>query len=147
MSQTLLGFDFGTHRIGVAVGQTTTNSAEGIATIMANKFAGPWPQIQQLIDIWQPDGLVVGLPFVSNSEDSPLATKCREFGRELADRFSLPVNFIDETLTSAFADTLICETTTPGKAITKRRQTKRDRLAAELILQTYLHDHAPSQTG
>ena len=57
MIQTLLGFDYGQRRIGVAVGQTMTGTAEGISTVLANYPIGPWAEIQKLIDAWQPDAL------------------------------------------------------------------------------------------
>ena len=147
MSQTFLGFDYGHRRIGVAAGQTVTGTAEGIATILANYPTGPWLEIEKLIDAWQPDGLVVGMPVTSYKNESELVRQSRAFGNELCSRFHLPVHFIDETLTSNSADAIIRETTTPGKHITKRRKTIRDRLAAELILQTYLHEYHNVETG
>ena len=146
MSQTVLGFDYGRRKIGIAVGQTSTGFAEGIATIPADPPAGPWRKIEKLIEGWQPDTLVVGLPLAADGSEPKFARCAREFGRQLQCRFELPVNFIDETLTTDFADALIRETTTPGKRITKRRKSVRDQLAAELILKTYLHDCTTSQT-
>lgn len=146
MIQTLLGFDYGQRRIGVAVGQTMTGTAEGIATVLANYPTGPWLEIEKLIDTWQPDALVVGLPVASNGNEPELARQSRVFGKELCSRFHLPVNFIDETLTSSSADAIIRDTTISGRAITNRRKTVRDRLAAELILQTYLHEYPNSKT-
>jgi putative Holliday junction resolvase len=145
MIQTLLGFDYGQRKIGIAVGQTMTCTTEGIATILANYPMGPWAKIQKLIEIWQPDALVVGLPMASNGSEPDFARQSRTFGKELYNRFHLPVHFIDETLTSNSADAIIRETTTSGKSITKLRKTLRDQLAAELILQTYLHEYPNSR--
>ena len=147
MSQTVLGFDYGRRKIGIAVGQTSTGFAEGIATIPANSPAGPWLKIEKLIEDWEPDTLVVGLPFAVDGSEPEFAGYTREFGRQLQCRFELPVDFVDETLTTDFADAIIRETTTSGKRITKRRQSVRDQLAAELILKTYLHEYTTPQAG
>ena len=147
MSQTVLGFDYGLRKIGIAVGQTSTGFAEGIATIPANSPAGPWLRIGKLIESWQPDALVVGLPLALDGSEPEFAGFAREFGRQLQYRFELPVNFVDETLTTDFANAIIRETTEPGKRITKRRKSVRDQLAAELILKTYLHECTTPQTG
>ena len=142
MQQTVLAFDYGRRKIGIAVGQTSTRIAEGIVTIRADSPAGPWLEIEKLIESWRPDALVVGLPLAVDGNESEFAGCAREFGRQLQCRFELPVDFVDETLTTDFADAIIRETTAPGKRITKRRKSVRDQLAAELILQTYLHDYA-----
>ena len=139
MRQTVLGFDYGRRKIGIAVGQTSTGFAEGIATIPADSPAGPWLKIGKLIEDWRPDALVVGLPLAVDRSEPKFAGFAREFGRQLHCRFELPVNFVDETLTTDFADAIIRETTAFGKRITKRRKSVRDQLAAELILKTYLH--------
>ena len=147
MRQTVLGFDYGRRKIGIAVGQTSTGFAEGIATIPADSPAGPWLKIGKLIEDWRPDALVVGLPLAVDRSEPKFAGFAREFGRQLHCRFELPVNFVDETLTTDFADAIIRETTAFGKRITKRRKSVRDQLAAELILKTYLHDCTTPQTG
>ena len=147
MRQTVLGFDYGRRKIGIAVGQTSTGFAEGILTIPADSPAGPWLTIEKLIDEWRPDALVVGLPLAVDGSEPEFARCAREFGRHLHRRFELPVDFVDETLTTDFADTIIREITAPGKRITKRRKSVRDQLAAELILKTYLHEYTTPQTG
>jgi len=147
MRQTVMGFDYGRRKIGIAVGQTSTGFAEGIATIRADPPAGPWLKIGKLIAEWQPDTLVVGLPLALDGSEPKFAGSTREFGRQLHCRFELPVDFVDETLTTDFADAIIRETTASGKRITKRRTSVRDQLAAELILKTYLHDCTTPQTG
>jgi putative Holliday junction resolvase len=147
MKRTVLGFDYGRRKIGIAVGQTSTGFAEGIATIPADSTAGPWLKIEKLIDDWRPDTLVVGLPLAGDGSEPEFAKCTREFGRQLHRRFKLPVDFVDETLTTDFADTIIREITTPGKRITKRRRSIRDQLAAELLLKTYLHECTTPQTG
>ena len=142
MTQTLLGFDYGTRRIGVAAGQNTTGSAQGVATIPTPSAESQWDKIDALINEWQPDTLVVGLALNSAGEETMLSRLARQFGKQLQTRFGRNVRYVDETLTSAAADTLIKESQPAGKRITRRRQKVRDKIAAELILQTYLHDQS-----
>ena len=146
MSQTIIGFDYGQRKIGVAIGNTSTGLAQGITTISTHSSTGPWRAIEKLIEDWHPTSLVVGFPYSWHGGKTDSSGLIREFGRELAHRFKLPVNFIAETLTTDFADFLIRETTMPGKRITKRRKLVRDQLAAELILKTYLNEHTDPKT-
>ena len=144
MTQTLLAFDYGTHRIGVAAGQNNTGSAQGVATIPTTSARAQWDKIDALVHEWQPDTLVIGLALNGEGEETSQSKLARQFGKQLQTRFGRDVRYIDETLTSDAADTLIRESHLPGKRITKRRQKVRDQIAAELILQTYLHEQSPS---
>ncbi len=140
MSATAMGFDFGTKRIGVAAGQNLTGTAQGIATISNTGKNGPWREIQGLIRQWQPEILVVGLPLGKDRAETPLSNTARDFGAELACRFNLPVDYVDETLTSRAAESLVSQATPPGKRIIGKRQELRDQVAAELILSTYFYE-------
>ncbi len=140
MSKTVLGFDFGTKRIGVAAGQDLTGTAQGIATIANSGAQGPWPAIEQLIKEWRPNALVVGLPHTQDSGETDLARSARAFGAKLGQRYDLPVHFIDETLTSRAAETLVSQAIPTGKRVTGKRQGLRDQIAAELILCTYFNE-------
>jgi putative Holliday junction resolvase len=140
MSATAMGFDFGTKRIGVAAGQNLTGTAQGIATISNTGKDGPWQEIQGLIGQWQPEILVVGLPLGKDRAETPLSNTARDFGAELASRFNLPVDYVDETLTSRAAESLVSQATPPGKRIIGKRQELRDQIAAELILSTYFYE-------
>ena len=135
-----MGFDFGTKRIGVAAGQNLTGTAQGIATISNTGKDGPWQEIQGLIGQWQPEILVVGLPLGKDGAATPLSNTARDFGAELASRFNLPVDYVDETLTSRAAESLVSQATPPGKRIIGKRQELRDQIAAELILSTYFYE-------
>ena len=140
VSTTAMGFDFGTKRIGVAAGQNLTGTAQGIATVSNSTKDGPWGEIQGLIGQWQPDILIVGLPLGKDRAETPLSNIVRDFGAELASRFKLPVDYIDETLTSRAAENLVSEATPSGKRIVGKRQELRDQIAAELILSTYFYE-------
>ena len=140
MSATAMGFDFGTKRIGVAAGQNLTGTAQGIATISNTGKDGPWQEIRGLIGQWQPEILVVGLPLGKEGTETTLSQAVRGFGAELASRFSLPVDYVDETLTSRAAESLVSQATPPGKRVIGKRQELRDQIAAELILSTYFYE-------
>ena len=140
MSQTVLGFDFGTRKIGVAVGQTQTATGQGIATLRYNQCKVPWKQIDELIHTWQPDILVVGIAEPADGKETDFLKKTRAFSHQLTTRYDLPIRAVDERLTTQQADALIQDSTPAGKSITLRRTSVRDQLAAELILMTYLSD-------
>ena len=144
MSITAMGFDFGTKRIGVATGQNLTGTAQGIATVGNHGKDGPWSEIEELIHQWQPDMLVVGLPLDKKGAETPLSNAARQFGTELASRFSRPVHYIDETLTSRAAERLVAQATPAGKRMISRQQGLRDQIAAELILNTYFNEQSPT---
>ena len=128
MTQTLLGFDYGTRRIGVAAGQDNTGSAQGVATIPTPSAGALWDKIDALINEWQPDTLVIGLALSGTGEETTLSRLARQFGKQLQTRFGRNVRYIDETLTSDAADTLIRESQPAGKLITRRRQKVQIRL-------------------
>ena len=140
MSHTILGFDFGTRKIGIAVGQTQTATAQGIATLFYNHYKVPWDEIDKLIQTWLPDILVVGAAQSADGKETDFLKKTRTFSHQLTTRYGLPIRTVDERLTTQQADSLIQDTTPAGKSITLRRTSVRDQLAAELILMTYLND-------
>ena len=97
--ETLLAFDFGHRRIGVAVGQQITASANPLGTV-SNGSCGPdWTQISKWIDDWNPDRLIVGLPVHADGTDSNLSNDAVDFMDQLA-RFERPVNSVDERYSS-----------------------------------------------
>ena len=142
MSNTAMGFDFGTKRIGIATGQDLTGTAQGVATVGNSGKYGPWNEIAELIHQWQPDMLVVGLPLDKEGAETMLSTAARQFGTELASRFALPVHYIDEALTSRVAESLVAEATPAGKRMIGRQQGLRDQIAAELILSTFFNEQS-----
>lgn len=129
---TLLGFDYGTRRIGVAVGQTITATASALTTLQAVQQRPDWDRITALIATWQPDALVVGLPFNMDDTETEVATQARRFARQLEGRYRLPVHLVDERLTSLEAERQL------GKKA--KRKENIDALAAKLILETWLSE-------
>jgi len=135
---TYLGFDFGTRRIGVAVGEQHTAMAQPLATVPARDGRPDWPGIDRLVATWQPAGFVVGLPFNMDDTEAALAPRARAFGKRLSARYNRPVHLVDERLTSRTARAVLREA-----GATRRRTAARvDALAAQQILQTFLDDHS-----
>ena len=90
--QLLLGFDFGTKQIGVAVGQIITQQARELCNLKARDGIPNWEQIEALIKEWQPDALVVGLPLNMDGTPSDMCVRAEKFARRLNGRFNLPVH-------------------------------------------------------
>ncbi|WP_345532127.1 Holliday junction resolvase RuvX [Viridibacterium curvum] len=139
---TVLGFDFGTARIGVAVGETETGLAQPLQTIHGEANEQRFGEIAKLIAEWQPARLVVGLPSREDGSEHEMAPRCRRFANQLNGRFSLPVELFDEGLSSVEADELL--KSAGGKLARDWRERKRllDAVAAQRILQSYLDHHA-----
>jgi putative holliday junction resolvase len=97
-----LAFDFGTRRIGVAVGSVTGATARPLCVIAAGARAGPsWDKIAALIDEWQPAVLVVGIPRYPDGKPSAMTARCERFARQLQGRFGRAVVRVDERYSSA----------------------------------------------
>ena len=137
-STTILAFDFGEKRIGTAVGDTTVGIAHPLSVIDAADKQRRYAAIAALVAEWKPALLVVGLPAHLDGVEHELSRLARKFARELGTRFGLPVEFIDERLTSAAADSSLGEA---GVAPRKRKPLI-DRVAAQHILQAYLDNAA-----
>ena len=142
---TLLGFDFGLRRIGVAVGQTATNTASAL-TIVHHSEQPDWQAIESLIREWKPSGLVVGLPLDGEGHETEMSRATRKFGTELAHRFEKPVYFIDERLTSVMAGSQFAEARSEGRARRKDAR-KLDARAAKIILENWLQSPAQNNPG
>ncbi len=132
---TLLGFDYGTRRIGVAVGQHVTGSATALETLTTRNGKPDWPRIEALIRDWQPDALVVGIPYHMDGSEQPMTEASRRFARQLHGRYGLPVYEADERLTSYEAERLLA-------AEGSRDDDRVDALAARLILEDWLRNEA-----
>ena len=102
MHETILAFDFGLRRIGVAVGQQVTNSASPLGVVNNGESGPDWQNIRQLIKEWQPDRLIVGLPLHADGSTSELAETSTRFAEDLG-RFERPVELVDERYTSVEA--------------------------------------------
>ena len=101
---TLLAFDFGEKRIGVAVGEMQTRLAHPIGAICAQSTPSASPPSEKLVTEWKPTGFVVSRPAHADGAAHPIAQLAEKFGRRLASRFGLPVAYADETLSSVAAE-------------------------------------------
>lgn len=135
----LLAFDFGLRRIGVAVGQTVTRSARAIATLAAADGEPDWRALEALVEQWSPDLLLVGLPLREDGSESATTAAARRFAGELG-RLGLPVQLIDEVLTSAAAQDLLREQRAAGDRRRRIRKSDVDSMAAVLIAEQWLHE-------
>ncbi|NOX77062.1 MAG: Holliday junction resolvase RuvX [Gammaproteobacteria bacterium] len=130
--RTLLGFDYGTSRIGVAVGQELTATATALVTVRARDGKPDWPAITLLIEQWQPDAVVVGLPLNMDGSFHDLSKRAQRFGNQLHGRYNLRAYFMDERLSS-----LEAERELRGKS-RKVRAADIDKVAAKVILESWL---------
>jgi putative holliday junction resolvase len=126
MSQTILAFDFGEKRIGVAVGNTMTKTAEPLKIIQEKNQDQKFKAIELIINEWQPQILVVGLPKHPDGAEHEMTQKATRFGNQLKGRFQKEVIWVDERYTSVSVDR------------------GNDALAAQLILQQYLEEFPKS---
>jgi putative holliday junction resolvase len=123
---TVLAFDFGLKRIGVAVGEPELGTAHPLPAI------SDFSEIQQLVSEWQPAALVVGLPTSSQGEPHKMTRQAEDFARRLEKRFKLPVARVDERYTSVEAESRL-------KGIKNKAV---DSVAAQLILEQYFDQAA-----
>ena len=130
---TLLGFDFGERRIGVAVGETLLGIAHPLQTIDSESNDVRFKNIATLIAEWQPTRLVVGLPTHMDGSEHALTLLCKKFARRLEGRFNLPVTLVDERLSSAEASQSLRDAGIGGR----RQKPMLDQVAAQHILQSY----------
>ena len=135
MEGTVLGFDFGTRRIGVAVGETSTRIASPLGAIEGEANELRFREIAKLVDEWRPAAFVVGRPRHGDGSEHEVAKLAEKFARRLAARYALPVVFIDETLSSATA-----EASLRGHRTRAKKSTDVDALAAAIILQSFLDE-------
>jgi putative Holliday junction resolvase len=135
----VLAFDYGERRIGVAVGQTASGTATAVATLNAH-VVPDWAGLLRCVAEWQPDRLLVGLPYNMDGSETALTGACRAFAAELAGRTSLPVDLVDERLTSATATAELRDARRAGARARRVRREDIDAHAARLILETWLRD-------
>lgn len=132
--ETLLAFDFGTVRIGVALGNTLTREARPF-TVIDNRVAERgFEAIGRLLATWQPQRLVVGRPLHPDGTPHEMTARCERFARRLEGRFGIPVNLVDERYSSV-------------EAQSQSQTDDIDAEAAAIILRQYLSETAPLAGG
>lgn len=130
---TVLAFDFGTKRIGVAVGEMMLGQARALATIHHEANEARFAAIEKLVAEWQPARLVVGLPLSVEGEAHDMTARAERFARQLEGRFKLPVALVDERFSSTDAEARLAE---KGQGWKQRKETL-DAEAAATILQGF----------
>lgn len=129
---TVIGFDFGTVWTGIAIGLTLTTQARPLNAIKSINQKPNWQAIDNLLKEWQPQKLIVGLPSSMIENHHPMTDKVLKFSRQLEGRFKIPVELIDERLTTREAYEIAIES--------KKHKTKQeiDSIAAMLITESWL---------
>jgi putative holliday junction resolvase len=134
---TVLGFDVGARRIGVAVGSGFGHGARALAVIDVHGEVTDWPAIDRLHKEWRPDGFVVGDPMTLEGGDQPIRQRAHAFARELRDRYRVPVVLVDERSSSIEAAERFAVDRAAGR---KRRRDAAalDAVAAAVIVERWL---------
>lgn len=135
---TVLAFDFGERRIGVAVGEHLIGTANPLMTIDNESNQTRFQIITDLMREWQPKLLIVGLPLSAEGAEHEMTQLCRKFARRLNGRFNIPVIMIDERYSSVEASRLLSQTGIKGRA----QKAMLDQVAAQTILQSYFDEIA-----
>ncbi len=133
---TLLGFDFGHRRIGVAVGQTLTGSANALA-VVSSAAKPDWQTITKIINEWKPVAVVVGLPLAADGGETDMSRDARRFGRQLEGRYGTAVLYEDERLTSLGAEQRFTDARARG-GMRQKDAVLKDAMAAQIILENWL---------
>ena len=134
--RTLLAFDYGEKRIGVAVGQELTCTATPLTTVGARDGKPDWAAVTRLIEEWRPDALVVGLPLNMDGSPHRLTRAAQRFGNQLHGRYNLPVEMVDERLSSLEAERVLARDSFRGQ-----KKADIDEVAARVILESWFEQH------
>ena len=129
---TVMAFDYGTRRVGVAVGNSVSNSGQALKMIAAPNSDAMFGEIEDLLKEWQPDRLIVGVPVYPDGTEHEMTAKARRFGNQLNGRFQLPIEWVDERYTSVVLED------------DPRMQDNLDAHSAALILEQYFAESALS---
>lgn len=138
LSGTFLAFDFGTKRIGVAVGNSLSRTAEPLTTLKGEQNEQRFTAIERLLRDWQPTALIVGLPCNDDGTPHEMTRLSQRFANRLKGRFNQTVILVDERYTSAAASSQLNEAGIRGI----KQKPLLDQIAAQQILQAYFNEPA-----
>jgi putative Holliday junction resolvase len=133
----VLAFDFGRRRIGVACGDTLSRTASPITTVRVGRESLPWDAITDLMKDWQPALAIVGLPYNVDGSENELAVAARAFAGEIARRYGLPVDLVDERYSSLEASARLREARALGVRTRRVAKADVDAAAAGVILERW----------
>ena len=128
--ETLLAFDIGLKRTGVAVGQTFSRTAQEVTSLAVANGKADWHQLEQLIKEWQPNRIVIGQ---TDSDNKQLKKLFNRFKHHIQEHYKLPITEIDERLTTNSANAELAT----SDLNSNKKQKLRDQVAARLILESY----------
>jgi len=134
---TVLAFDFGTRRVGVAVGNTLVRAAHPLVTIDEERTDERFAAIAALVAQWQPARFVVGLPLHEDGTAHAMTARARRFANQLGGRFGIPVDLVDERHSSQVAKAELAAQGRGGRV----HRDLRDAVSAQVILQAYFDEH------
>ena len=137
---TLLGFDYGEKYIGIAVGQTLTKTARALTTVKAKNGVPDWQQIEKLIETWNPERLIVGLPLNMDGSPQKMTNQAKRFASHLRHHFKLPVELMDERLSTVEARASLFE----EKGYRALQKSYIDATSAKYILESWLQKNTPT---
>ena len=137
----VLAFDYGLQRTGVAIGNVLTGIATPLCTLTSINSKPDWDKISQLIEEWRPEKLIVGIPYLLDGKSSEMTTKAERFCRQLEGRYMLPVDTAHEQLSSLEAEQRLKQSRQAGR---KKKINKHeiDQLAAAIILESWMLQNA-----
>ena len=139
---TVLAFDFGLQRIGVAVGEPELGTAHPLAGVAAQSASGRFSAIARLVNEWQPTRFVVGRPLGEDGAPHDMTRRAERFARQLNGRFSVPVELVDERFSSTAAESRVRAAAGALRSSRLARARALDSYAAQLILEQYFHEQA-----
>lgn len=134
---TVIGFDFGTKRIGVAYGQNLTNTAQALEEVPAKDGIPNWRDIENILNEYQPELVVTGLPLNMDGTENEMCQRARKFAKRIHGRFGIKSLLWDERLTSNAAKNI--------KPSANYKKNAVDSLAAALILESWFENGMPEE--
>lgn len=143
-ARTVLAFDFGLQRVGIAVGEPEVGTAHPLPALAALTQPGRFTAIERLIREWKPGQLVVGRPLGEDGAPHEMTRRAERFARQLTGRFGLPVALVDERYSSAEVESRMRAAYGARKAVKLARGKALDSQAAQLILEQYFDDSQAS---
>jgi len=142
----VLGLDFGMKYIGVAIGQSVTKTAKPLTTLLAQDGVPKWQEIQTLIDEWQPERLILGIPLNMDGTEQPLTFAARSFAKKLKQHFECPIELVDERLSTWEAKERLKERKLEG--LTRNKKSKKREIemlnatAASVLVEQWFSEQA-----
>jgi putative Holliday junction resolvase len=137
-TRTVLSFDYGLRRIGVAVGNTLTGTADALATIDAFDGEPDWRAIGRCVAEWRPAAIVVGVPYNMTGPNAAITMAALKFADQLGEQYGIEVHRVDERLSSREAEDELRERRRSGSKTRRVRRGEVDREAARILLLQWL---------